>query len=68
MSDDPARSRFFLIQLVRIAGVGCVLLGMLIAAGRIAAPLVLGYGVLLVGLVGVFVVPSYLVRKWRTPE
>jgi hypothetical protein len=65
---DPARRRFFTIQLVRVAGVACVLLAMLIGAERIAAPLWLGYALLAAGLAGVFVLPPILVRKWRTPK
>ena len=71
MSDpahDPARGRFFTIQAVRLAGVAGVVLGMLIASQRIAAPTWLGYALLALGLVAVFVIPFKLARKWRTPQ
>jgi hypothetical protein len=65
---DPARGRFFTIQAVRLAGVAGVVLGMLASTGRIAAPGWLAYALLAAGLVGVFVLPPILVRKWRTPR
>lgn len=64
---DPARGRFFTIQAVRMAGVACVVIGMLIAARRIAWPEWLGYLLIANGLVDVFVIPTMLARKWRTP-
>lgn len=68
MSDDPARERFFTIQAVRLLGVACVVLGMLILAQRIGWPAWLGAVSLAGGLIGVFVIPTILVRKWRTPR
>jgi hypothetical protein len=70
--DDPARGRFFTIQAVRLTGVACVVLGMLVATHRIALPgwlpAWLGYVLIANGLVDVFVIPRALARKWRTPE
>lgn len=72
MSEDPARARFFTIHAVRIAGVACVVLGMLIATQRASVfgwgPPWFGYLLIANGLVDVFVIPAKLVRKWRTPE
>lgn len=69
---DPARGRFFTIQAVRLAGVACVVIGMLIVSGRLVLPdwlpVWLGYLLIANGLVDVFVIPTRLVRKWRTPE
>jgi hypothetical protein len=65
---DPARGRFFTIQAVRLAGVASVVAGMLASNGRLPAPVWLGYVLLAAGLVGVFVLPPILVRKWRTPR
>jgi hypothetical protein len=67
---DPAIARFAAINLVRIGGVACVILGMLMAARRILAgvPMPVAYAVLAVGLFGALVAPTLLVRKWRTPK
>jgi hypothetical protein len=65
---DPARRRFFTIQAVRLAGVAGVVAGMLASNGRLPGPTWLGYGLIAAGLVGVFVLPPILVRKWRTPR
>lgn len=66
--DDPARRRFFTIQVVRLGGVAVVVLGMLIVSGRNGWPVWLGYPLLASGLVGVFILPVKLARKWRTPQ
>lgn len=68
MTEDPARKRFFTIQAVRLAGVGCVVLGMLIASQRIALPAWVGYVLIANGLLDVLVIPTLLARRWRTPE
>jgi hypothetical protein len=65
---DPARRRFFTIQAVRLAGVASVVFGMLIVSRQIAWPAWLGYLLLAIGLVDVFVIPVKLARKWRTPQ
>lgn len=67
---DPAIARFAAINLVRIGGVACVIVGMLIASGRFLSgtPVPVAYAVLAVGLFGAFVAPTLLVRRWRTPK
>lgn len=65
---DPALVRFFVIQAVRIAGVAGVLLGMLVVSERVAWPRPLGLALLGAGLIGVFLIPTLLVRRWRTPR
>lgn len=65
---DPARRRFFTIHAVRLGGVACVVVGMLASNARLQAPVWVGYPLIAVGLVGVFVIPPILVRKWRTPR
>jgi hypothetical protein len=70
--DDPARGRFITIQAARLTGVACVVAGMLVAAHRIVLPHWLpdwlGYLLIGAGLIGVFVIPTVLARKWRTPK
>lgn len=66
-SDEAARNRWLAIQAARIGGVVLVVVGLLLAAGRIAGPVWLGYGLLAIGLADVFLVPTMLARKWRTP-
>jgi hypothetical protein len=67
---DPAIARFAAINLVRIGGIACVVVGMLIASGRIlpGVPVPIAYAALAVGLFGALVAPALLVRKWRTPK
>lgn len=68
MSDDPARKRFFAIQAIRMCGVAMVVVGLLVAGGKIALPYPVGIGLIVVGLFDAFVMPVVLARKWRTPR
>lgn len=67
---DPAAGRFAAIQITRLLGVACVIAGMLIATGRIlpGLPDWVGYLLIANGLVDIFVIPSILIKKWRTPK
>lgn len=69
---DPAQGRFIVIQLVRMVGVAMVLCGVLLQAGRIEAlrgvPAAIGYVLIVIGLLDVFVMPQVLARKWRSPR
>jgi membrane protein YdbS with pleckstrin-like domain len=67
VSDDVARNRFIIINLVRLSGVVMVLASMLILANAIEGSYAFGYVLLAAGLVDIFVVPQLLARKWRTP-
>lgn len=68
---DPAKGRFVVIQLARLAGVFMVLLGVLLQDHRVEAlrevPAAAGYVLIVVGMLDVFVMPLILARKWRTP-
>lgn len=67
-AEDPARARFFTMQAVRLAGVACVIVAILIVSERIAWPQFLGYLLLASGLIAVLVIPTLLARRWRTPR
>jgi uncharacterized membrane protein HdeD (DUF308 family) len=68
---DPAAARFMAMQAVRLAGVAMVLAGLLVVAGPPDVlgnlPDVAGYILLAAGLIDVFLVPTLLARRWRTP-
>lgn len=64
---DPAKAHFFAIQLTRWSGVGLALLGMLVLSRRLAWPEAAGYVLLALGLAEVFVLPTVLARRWKTP-
>ena len=65
---DPARARFMALTLIRWTGVGLVLVGMLINAGRIAAPGILGVVLVLLGLFDACIMPVILARRWKTKD
>lgn len=65
---DPARARFFALIMIRWTGVGLVLLGMLINAGKIAAPGIVGIVLVAAGLFDAFLMPVILARKWKTKD
>jgi len=64
---DPARSRYFALALIRLAGALMVMLGLLITERRIDLPWLLGVALTVFGFFDVFVMPKLLARRWRTP-
>lgn len=68
MSDDPAKARFFLIQLNRLFGAVMVLVGILGVTGTIDVDDWFAYALLFVGAIEFFVVPQILARAWRSPK
>ena len=67
-SENTARNRYMIIQAMRLLGVLAVVMGILMLRGRMAGPAVLGYLLVVVGLIDVFAVPQLLARRWRTPR
>lgn len=65
--DATARNRFLVINLLRLGGAAMVLIGLLMTADRIGGGAVLGYVLLVLGLLDMFAVPQVLSRRWRTP-
>ena len=68
MSDDPAKGRFIVIQMLRLSGLGLVILAMAIMARKIDLPEIVGYVVFVVGVVEALIVPTLLARLWKTPH
>ncbi len=66
--ESTARTRFFVISLTRLIGGILVMLGMMVLLGYLAWPQIVGYALLLVGLIDTFVIPQVLIRKWRSPK
>jgi len=65
---DQERTRFFMLNAVRLMGVAMVIVGLLILRGAIDLPEVVGWSFVPLGLIDVFVIPKVLARKWRTPR
>lgn len=66
---DPARARFFALGLIRLAGVALAFLGISVLAKRWIEPAEFVGGLFLVmGAINVLVLPSVLVKRWRTPK
>lgn len=65
---DPARGRFAVLQLVRLAGLGVVLLGALFYVGRLGNAPELGAMLLIAGAAAFFFLPRLLARRWKSPD
>lgn len=68
VSDATARNRWLAISLTRIAGVAMVVIGLLGTQGAIAMPDWAAYALLAVGFADVFLMPTFLARRWRSPD
>jgi hypothetical protein len=67
MSENLARQRFMILNLLRLSGIAMVLFGVLIIAGKVDLPAGAGYVLFAVGLVDALIAPPLLARRWRTP-
>ena len=67
VSEDVARGRWMVINVLRIAGVVMVVVGIFAVQGVVELPAIAGYGLIAAGLFDVFAVPQILARKWRSP-
>lgn len=67
-ADRKARSRFFVIGAIRLAGAVTIALAVAIAYGRInGIPQVAGYVLLAAGIIEMIIVPQVLVARWKSP-
>jgi hypothetical protein len=66
--DRKARTRYFVIGAVRLAGAITIALAVAISYGKIEGiPNVVGYGLLALGVVEMIIVPQLLVARWKSP-
>lgn len=68
MTDDPAKPRWLIIQLLRLSGAVFVAVGLAIMAGKIALPPAAGTVLAVIGLFDFAVAPLLLARRWRSPR
>jgi hypothetical protein len=68
VSDETARNRWLVIVFARLAGVAMVVLGLLAIQGVVGMPIWATYVLVAVGLADVFFVPTFLARRWRSPD
>ena len=66
--DDRARNRWLVIQAVRFAGVAMLVIGLLMREGRFGGDGTAAFFLMMAGMVGAFVLPLALARKWRSPK
>lgn len=65
---DPAKTRFAWLTLIRFSGVFMLLAGIAISQRAIDLPTALGYVLVAAGFLSVFIVPSLLAKRWRSPD
>lgn len=69
MSDEAlAKRRFMLLNLLRFASIGLVMLGIAITYDAVDLPKALGIPFAFGGMAGFFFGPKWLVKGWKTPE
>ena len=67
-ADKLAQRRWFVLVVVRLAGVAGALLGLiLIARAHDWAPKILGTAIVLSAMAMIAIVPRSLAQRWRTP-
>jgi hypothetical protein len=67
LSEQVARGRFMALQMMRLSGIALVVFGLLVINGKLSLPAIVGYVMLVVGVVDALVLPSVLARIWKSP-
>lgn len=68
VSDETARNRWLVIVSARLVGVAMVVLGLLGTQGAVGMPMWAAYVLVAAGLADVLLVPTFLARRWRSPD
>ncbi len=66
--NDSAKSRFIVLQVVRLTGIVLGIFGLAILAGKIELPRIAGAMLVIVGVIDAFVAPAILARRWKKPN
>ena len=70
--DDEARARWTIIQATRVLGFALVILGILMTRDVVnfagEANRLVGYMLIVIGLIDGFLMPQVLARRWRSPR
>lgn len=61
-----AKKRFMALNLIRITGLVCVLLGIAIAQGVVDLPRMVGVALAVFGLYDFFFMPRMLAKRWNS--
>lgn len=67
-AEAQAKHRYAILNLVRIGGLGLVLLGIAIARNIVPLPYLLGVVLAVAGLLGFFIAPTLLARRWKAAD
>lgn len=65
---DPAKQRFWVLQLLRLSGGALALLGIAAMTGKVDLPWAAGAVLFAVGVFDLLIFPLVLARRWRTPR
>ena len=65
---DPAKARYYFMSLHRLIGGVLVLLGLMVVSETLDWSPIVGYALLVVGLLDFFIAPLIFARMWRTPK
>ncbi len=63
-----ARKRFLTLQMIRLSGAFLALLGAVIISGRLIDMPALGYVLLVLGALELFLLPNIVSRSWRSKD
>ncbi|MEP6784850.1 MAG: hypothetical protein ABI898_03805 [Sphingomonadales bacterium] len=67
MTEDQARKRFFLLTILRFSGVAIAFLGIAVIMKRLIEPAdIVGTVLLAIGVFDVLVLPTILMRRWKS--
>lgn len=66
--EELARKRFFMLQMIRLSGAIMAMLGAVIISGRLIDIPEIGYVLLVIGALDLFLMPNIITRSWRSKD
>jgi type IV secretory pathway VirB2 component (pilin) len=66
MTEEQAKARFLIVQMVRLTGIALAVFGLAVIAGKTSLPVAAGYVLFVIGLFESMFVPILLTKRWKS--
>jgi len=68
MNEQDARTAYIIVGFMRLSGAAFAVFGLAIVNGKIVLPQVLGPGFVVLGAIESLILPTLLIRKWKSRD
>lgn len=68
MTEEQAKQRFLIIQMVRLIGIVMAVFGVVTMAGKTSLPVEAGYVLFAIGFADAMLAPMLLAKRWKSRD